>query len=148
MKKIVIVALCIAIAAASFGCANRAQSGAGVGALSGALIGSLVSGNKLVGAGIGAGIGLALGYIIGNEWEKYDQQRLNRTLETNRTGQTSTWRNPDTGAYYEATPTRTYTTDERVYRDVKLKAEVDGQEEVVYAKAYRQPDGSWRLVQD
>ena len=141
---LLIAALLVSVAA---GCANRAQSGAGVGALSGALLGSLVSGNKLVGAGIGAGIGLALGYIIGNEWDKYDQQQLNRTLEYTPSGQATSWRNPDNGASYTATPQPAYSRDNRTYRDVKIKAVVDGNTEYVDATAYRQPDGTWRLVQ-
>ena len=101
----------------------------------------------LGGAGIGAGIGLALGYIIGNEWDKYDQQQLNRTLEYTPSGQATSWRNPDNGASYTATPQPAYSRDNRTYRDVKIKAVVDGNTEYVDATAYRQPDGTWRLVQ-
>lgn len=127
-------------------CSNRAQTGAGGGALAGGLLGALVARDKVVGAAVGAGIGLVLGYIVGNEWDKYDQRQMNQTLETTPTGQTSSWVNPDTGAQYAATPTQTYREDGRIYRDVKLRAEVDGKEEIVNAKAYRKPDGTWQLV--
>lgn len=126
------------------GCANKAQEGAGAGAMGGALIGALASKNKLLGAGIGAGIGLALGYIIGNEWDKNDERQLNHTLETAPSGQTSSWRNPDTGKTYYAVPQAGYQQDGKTYRDVTIRTD-DG--EPVKATAYRQPDGSWRLVQ-
>lgn len=144
MKK---TTLTIAMLVFLTACANKAQQGASTGALLGATVGALTAGNKIQGAAIGAGIGLLLGYVIGNEWDKYDDQRLTSSLETAPSGHTSTWRNPDTGTYYEATPKPAYYEDNRVYRDVQLKAVVDGKEEVVNAKAYRNPDGSWTLVQ-
>ena len=131
----------------SAGCANKAQTGAGTGALAGGLIGSLVSGNKLAGAAIGAAIGAGLGYVVGNEWDKYDQKQLNRTMETNRSGQASAWTNPDTGARYTATPQPAYSNDGHVYRDVQIQSTIDGKSETVHAKAYRGSDGEWHLVQ-
>ncbi|MGE4291697.1 MAG: glycine zipper domain-containing protein [Desulfovibrio sp.] len=144
MKKMVLVVTMLVFLA---GCATKAQQGASTGALLGATVGALTAGNKVQGAAIGAGLGLLLGYVIGNEWDKYDEQRLNTTLETAPSGQTSSWRNPDTGSYYEATPKPAYYEDNRVYRDVELKGVVEGKDEVVHAKAYRNPDGSWTLVQ-
>lgn len=147
MKRMIVIVLIVFMLAGAVSCANKAQSGAGMGALAGGLVGSLVAGNKLTGAVIGAGIGLALGYIIGNEWDKYDQQQMNRTLEHSPSGQTTSWVNPDSGAKYQATPQPAYTQDGKVYRDVQLKGVVDGKDETVNAKAYRNPDGTWQLVQ-
>ena len=145
MRKAVSVMLVfVLITASAAGCANKAQEGAGAGAMGGALIGALASKNKLLGAGIGAGIGLALGYIIGNEWDKNDERQLNRTQESTPSGQASTWRNPDSGKTYTAVPQAGYQQDGRTYRDVTIRTE-DG--EPVKATAYRQPDGTWRLVQ-
>lgn len=136
----------IVVALLATGC-NKAQQGAGMGALAGATVGALTAGNKVTGAVIGAGIGLALGYIIGNEWDKYDQRQLSQTMENTPSGQTATWKNPDNGNYYEATPQPAYQQNDRVYRNVKLNAEIDGKQETVNAKAYRNPDGTWTLVQ-
>ncbi len=147
MKRMFAIILVVFLLAGTVSCADKAQSGAGMGALAGGLVGSLVSGNKLTGALIGAGIGLALGYIIGNEWDKYDQQQMNRTLEHTPSGQSASWVNPDSGARYQATPQPAYTQDGKVYRDVQLHGVVDGKEETVNAKAYRNPDGTWQLVQ-
>ena len=145
MKRIVPLILIAALLLP--GCANRAQSGATGGALAGATIGALTAGNKVQGAAIGALAGLVLGYVIGNEWDKYDQQHVSNVLETSPSGQTTSWHNPDTNNYYEATPQPAYEKQGKLYRDVKLHGVVDGREETIKAKAYRNPDGTWTLVQ-
>lgn len=129
------------------GCADKAQSGAGLGALTGAAVGALTSKNKVSGAAIGAGIGLLLGYMVGNELDKNDREQIGKVLETQPSGKPMAWKNPDTGAQYEATPSPAYVQNDKVYRDIYIKANVEGQEKDVKAKAYRQPDGQWVLVQ-
>lgn len=134
------------------GCAGsggKAQTGAAIGALGGAAVGGQLGPkeDRRKSALIGAGIGAVLGYMIGNEWEKYDQERLNHTLETSQSGRSTAWVNPDTGHRYTATPAPAYHRDGRVYRDVEIDGYVDGRRETVHAKAYRNPDGSWQLVQ-
>ncbi len=139
------------LAAFLSGCANqgKAEQGAIIGGLGGAAVGGQLGpdDDRRKSALIGAGIGAVLGYMIGNEWEKYDQRRLNRTLETSPSGQTTEWENPDTGNQYMATPEPAYRRDGRVYRDVEIDAHVDGRRETVHAKAYRDSDGTWQLVQ-
>ncbi|MDP2849074.1 MAG: glycine zipper domain-containing protein [Humidesulfovibrio sp.] len=129
------------------GCADKAQTGAGLGALTGATVGALTSKNKVSGAAIGAGIGLLLGYMIGNEMDKHDKEQVNKVLETQPSGKPMAWKNPDSGNQYEATPSPAYVQNDKVYRDIYIKANVDGQEKDVKAKAYRNPDGTWVLVQ-
>jgi YD repeat-containing protein len=147
MKKIISLCLVASLLLIT-ACANKAQQGAGVGALSGALAGSLLSRNKALGAGIGAGVGLLLGYVVGNELDKRDQQQINQTLEYTPSGQTNQWTNPDNGVRYSATPAPAYEQDNRVYRDVTIKATTpDGEVDEVKAQAYREPDGTWRLKQ-
>ncbi len=150
--------LCAASAAAVLllvvvlsGCSGmgKAEQGAVIGGLGGAAVGGQLGPDDSRGenALIGAGIGAVLGYMIGNEWEKYDQRRLNRTLETAPSGRTTEWVNPDTGNRYRATPEPAYQREGRVYRDVEIDGYVDGRRETVHAKAYRSPDGTWQLVQ-
>lgn len=130
-------------------CANKAQQGAVLGTATGAAIGGLVAGDKVEGAAIGAGVGLLAGYIVGNEMEKADRAQLSHTLENTPSGYASQWVNPDTRTRYEAIPEppRQYN-DGRVERDVTINTRMaDGSTQTVYAKAYRQPDGSWQLVQ-
>lgn len=136
------------------GCAasNRAQSAAVLGTLTGATIGALTFKNKNSGAAIGGGVGLLAGYLIGNEMDKmdgYDQSQVVDTLENVPSGQSRTWVNPDTRRHYEAVPEPPrHDHRGRVVRDVTLRAQMaDGSQQTVYAKAYRQPDGSWQLVQ-
>jgi surface antigen len=135
------------LASGVYGCADKAQSGAGLGALTGAAVGALTAKNKVSGAAIGAGIGALLGYAIGNEMDKYDRQQINTALETHRSGKPMSWTNPDSGAHYEATPGTPYSANDKIYRDIYIKANVNGEEKDVKAKAYRNEDGTWALVQ-
>ncbi|WP_338668481.1 glycine zipper domain-containing protein [Pseudodesulfovibrio methanolicus] len=147
MKTAVSLVLMLSLLA---GCqTTQAQNGAGIGTLAGATLGALTFKNKVSGAAIGAGVGMLAGYIVGNEMEKADRARLSNTLETTPSGYSTEWVNPDTRTRYEAIPEppREYN-DGRVERDVTIKARMaDGSHQTVYAKAYRQPDGSWQLVQ-
>ena len=129
------------------GCADKAQTGAGVGTLAGATIGALTTKNKMTGAALGAGIGALIGYAIGNEMDKTDRAQIGRALEDHPSGKPMSWRNPDTGVSYEATPGTPYSQNDKIYRDVTIKANVDGQEKDMKAKAYRNADGTWVLVQ-
>lgn len=129
------------------GCADKAQTGAGVGTLAGATIGALTAKNKVAGAAIGAGIGALIGYAIGNEMDKYDRAQIGKALEDHPSGKPMAWKNPDTGVQYEATPGTPYSQNDKIYRDVTIKANVDGQEKDMRAKAYRNADGTWVLVQ-
>lgn len=130
------------------GCANKAQTGAGLGALAGATIGALTFNNKVSGAAIGAGTGLLLGYIAGNELDKEDRAQLSRTLEHTPSGTSREWRNPDTDMRYTAVPRPARRDHGRIERDVALTATFpDGKTDTVHATAYRAPDGTWRLVQ-
>ncbi|NDV24061.1 RT0821/Lpp0805 family surface protein [Desulfovibrio sp. JC022] len=141
MKKLVsLLIVCILFVAS--GCANKAQSGAGIGALAGATIGALTFKNKASGAAIGAGIGALMGYVVGNEWDKKDEQQVSKTLENNHSGETSSWTNPDTGKSYSATPSPAYVNQGNVCRDVTITE--DGGEKIM-AKACRGEDGVWRL---
>lgn len=143
MKKLVPVLIACFLFVAS-GCANKAQSGAGIGALAGATIGALTFKNKASGAAIGAGIGALMGYVVGNEWDKYDEKQVSQTLENNPSGQASTWTNPDTGKSYSAVPAPAYMHQNKVCRDVVITE--DGGEKIM-AKACRGEDGVWRLKQ-
>jgi len=128
---------------------TTAQNSAALGTLAGATLGALTFKNKISGAAIGGGAGMLVGYIIGNEMNKYDQTQVSNALETTPSGYSSTWTNPDTRTQYEAIPEppREYRNG-RIERDVTLRARMpNGEHETVYAKAYRQPDGSWQLVQ-
>ncbi|QJB55053.1 glycine zipper domain-containing protein [Pseudodesulfovibrio sp. zrk46] len=146
MKKLTAIALLCFFLVAGFGCAaNKAQQGATVGGLAGATIGALTFKDKLLGAAVGAGVGVLMGYIVGNEWDKSDEKKLQHAMENNKSGQASSWTNPDTGESYSATPSHPYMAENKVYRDVVIKDEKDGQS--VMAKAWRDDKGVWHLKQ-
>jgi len=147
MKNVIAIVLLLTLMTACK--TTTAQNSAMLGTLAGATVGALTFKNKASGAAIGAGAGMLVGYIVGNEMDKYDEQQISNTLETTPSGQATTWTNPDTRTQYQAIPQppRQFN-DGRVEREVTLRAQMaNGEYETVYAKAYRQPDGSWQLVQ-
>jgi surface antigen len=124
-----------------------------VGAALGGLVGSQIgggTGNKIA---IGAGV-LAGGYF-GNKVSKSlscaDQEKHYSTtqsaLESQKSGETSTWINPDTGHKGEVTPTRTYQSTKGIpCREFTQTIYVEGEHEKVEGKACRTPDGNWEVV--
>lgn len=150
MKNILAIALLLTLMLPMTACkTTTAQNSAMLGTLAGATVGALTFKNKASGAAIGAGAGMLVGYIVGNEMDKYDEQQISNALETTPSGRAATWVNPDTRTHYEAIPEPPRQRhDGRIVRDVTLRAQMpNGQYETVYAKAYRQPDGTWQLVQ-
>lgn len=150
MRRIFIAVLFVFVL--SIGCANmnKAQQGAGLGALSGALVGH-IAGEDAEAALIGAGIGGTLGYMVGNEMDKYDRRQINKTLESTPDKRSTNWENPNTGNRYKATPLETNTSGSRPTREIKIKADTDGDgrfDETTYADARRKPNGKWKIVSD
>lgn len=89
--------------------------------------------------------GAAIGGSIGQSMDDTDRLRTGQTLETVRTGVSSSWRNPDTGYEYQVTPTRTYASGLEPCREYSVKALIGGREQEVIGTACRQADGSWRV---
>ncbi len=132
------------------GCANygqKEQAGMVIGGALGGLLGSQVDrrhhGST---AAIIAGtlVGAAIGGSIGKTMDDVDRMRMAQTLETVRTGVSSSWRNPDTGNQYAVTPVRTYESSSGPCREYTIDAIIGGRREKVYGTACRQPDGSWK----
>jgi surface antigen len=149
----------VLLAFVATGCASTAQSvadnpktatGAALGAAGGGLIGAAAGGGA---AGIVGGVllGGLLGGAIGNALDQRDKQMAYQTqqtaLESSRTNQTSTWRNPDTGHSGSYTPVKTYENASGQYcREYQEKVVIDGKTSSAYGTACRQPDGSWKIV--
>jgi surface antigen len=154
-KTLALLAILTLLAA---GCGG-VQAGAGSGQINqigGGLLGGIAGG--IAGAQIGAGsgqvaaiiggtiLGAALGTYIGGYMDRMDQQQVNRTLETQPTGQTSQWKNPDTGHRFEVTPVNTFQTPSGQYcREFVTQVEVGGKLEQAFGTACRMPDGSWKV---
>ena len=148
IKPVSIMGLLVICTLVLLGCSTKAQTGAGVGALGGGLAGSLIGSSKHRerNALIGALIGGVIGYAVGNEMDKYDRMRLNDTLETGRSYQTTSWINPDTGNQYEVTPRpATSNASGQPCREAEIRGIVNGRPETMVTTACRRSDGRWQM---
>ena len=130
------------------------------GTAGGAIIGQII-GHNTEATLIGAAIGTMLGYIVGNEMDKFDRQRLNYTLEQGISNQVSSWINPDSGNQYWVTPKHAYskplprkqgrrqnhhyTQRTQICRQAEIIAIIDGKRERTYTTACRDANGDWQL---
>ncbi len=143
------------------GCASRAQTGAVIGGTVGAMAGSTwgpghgrghmgwgrpSGGGGLTTIVIGAAIGGMIGAIIGREMDEQDRLRTAQVLEYNRTGEASTWVNPDKETAYTVVPTRTYDAAQGPCREFSTQANIGGKTQEIYGTACRQADGSWKVI--
>jgi surface antigen len=119
------------------------------GAAAGGLIGAAAGGGT---TGIIGGVllGGLLGGAVGNALDQRDKElalkQAQLSLESSKTGQTSTWQNPDSGNSGTFTPTRTYQTDTGQYcREYQQEITVGGEKHASYGTACRQPDGTWKI---
>ena len=123
--------------------------GGGLGALAGSQIGS--GRGQLAAVAIGTLGGAFLGREIGTSLDRADRLFMERsarsTLERNPTGQTSAWRNPDSGHTGTFTPTRTFqTASGQPCREYQQTVTIGGSTEQAFGTSCRQADGSWRIV--
>jgi surface antigen len=127
----------------------KAILGSVLGAAAGAGIAAAAGGGA--GAIVGAGIGGALlGGFIGNRLDARDKRMASeaaqRAFEQNRAGQSTAWKNPDSGNSGTVTPTRTYQLATGQYcREYNQAIMIGGQQHQAYGTACRQPDGSWQI---
>jgi surface antigen len=152
MKKEMLVTMLVMLLALT-SCAqenfSKGAQGAGMGAIGGAILGQAIGGTHQ-GTLIGAAIGGTLGYIIGNEMDKQDRERLNNAYETGASGQVTSWQNPDNGNAYQVVPQPAYTQPaypNRPCRQAEVIATIDGKTERTYTTACRNTYGQWELQQ-
>ena len=147
MKTTHIMALLSAFLLSSCLANNGGQMGATGGAAVGAVAGQAI-GRDTQSTLLGAAIGGVLGYIVGNEMDKYDQQRLSQVYETAPSGQVTTWQNPDHGHQYQVTPQPAYRgPGNRTCRRAEIVAVINGRTERAYSTACRDINGNWQLQQ-
>ena len=128
---------------------TRAQQGEIVGGVLGGVLGSQVGDGSGQTAAIiiGTMAGSMIGRHIGQTMDDVDRMKTAETLNSNRTGQSTTWTNPDTGEQYTVTPTRTFEESGGPCREFALDATVSGEpDETVNGTACLQADGSWQIV--
>lgn len=145
MARIVVAVAVLALAACESP-PTKQQTGAVAGAVVGGVVGSTIGGGtgRTVAIIAGTVAGAVIGGKIGAKMDEADKLKAAQALETTPTGKNSTWKNPDTGAQYSMTPTRTYEAGGTPCRDFSVNATVDGKAEQVTGTACRQPDGSWK----
>jgi surface antigen len=119
------------------------------GAAVGAGIAALAHGNPaaIVASAVGGAlIGGYIGHRLDNKDKEMAAQAASRAFENNRTGQTSSWSNPDSGNSGTVTPTKTYQAAGGQYcREYQQTITVGGEKHQAYGTACRQPDGSWQI---
>lgn len=154
IKKIAVVASILAMTA----CTNESGeiSKQGMLGVGGAVAGGVIGHNVGKGSGnvaatiAGTVIGGLAGSEMGKSLDKADAAYLRKTqqqaFESNRSGTTSSWKNPDSGASGSITPTRTYESNGRHCREYNQTVNIGGKTERAHGTACRTPDGSWQIV--
>lgn len=152
MRKIIMGSICVLLSLSLVGCDSMTKQDVGV--VTGGALGALVG--SRFGSGSGQAIAIAAGAVaggliggaIGKSMDKADQAQLNNALEYSKSGKATQWRNPDSGNIYRVKPTKTYYSQEgkRYCREYQTEATINGEQQKMYGKACRQPDGSWKAV--
>jgi surface antigen len=132
---------------------NKTTGGTLVGAGLGGLLGSQFGGGAgkgaatLLGVLAGGFIGSQVGRSLDEADVKYARMSTQSALDTTPSGQTVSWKNPDSGNYGTITPRPAYQTNGTYCREFQQTITVGGQTQDAYGTACRQPDGSWKIVQ-
>ena len=127
---------------------THAQQGEVIGGVVGGVLGSQVGegSGKTAAIIIGTLAGSMIGRHIGESMDETDRMKTANSLNNARTGQPTTWVNPDTGYEYTVTPTRTYEDAGGPCREFQLDATVgDEPNQEVHGTACLQSDGSWLI---
>ena len=127
---------------------NRDLMGGLLGGAAGGLLGAQFGSGKGQLAAVAAGtlLGFLAGNRIGSSMDAADQTCMTQSLEHAEDGQNIVWDNPDSGARYQITPTRTIEVAENRYcREYTSTATIGGKTETTYGRACRQPDGAWEI---
>lgn len=154
LKKLAVAGMLTAsLAACDQNAGTKQNFGTLLGAVGGGLAGSQIGGGRgtLVAVGVGTLLGALVGGEVGKSLDNADravmQQTTTRTLETVPSGQTSSWRNPDSGNYGTVTPQPAYQTSSgQQCREFTQTVTVGGKTQEAYGTACRQPDGTWKIV--
>jgi surface antigen len=127
---------------------THGQQGQVIGGVLGGVLGSQVGDGSGQTAAIiiGTIAGSMIGRHIGETMDETDRMATSRALTDARTGESTTWTNPDTGYRYSVTPTNTFTQTSGPCREFRLDATIDHQPgQDLYGTACLQPDGSWLI---
>ncbi len=156
-KKSIAVTMLVSVLALG-GCAENAgrkeTGGALVGAALGGLLGSQFGsgGGQLAATAFGTLAGAAVGGSIGRSMDDVDRMKMRqaeRVAYTAPMNETIVWNNPDSGNHGSFTPVRDGRSDSGAYcREFQSEIIVGGKKEEGFGTACRQPDGSWKIVEN
>jgi surface antigen len=127
---------------------NRDVIGAVIGGVAGGVIGSQIGkGSDRTVATIGGALaGVLIGGVIGRSMDRADHACVAQTLEQAPAQHAVAWSNPG-GGHYRVVPLEGYEDgEERICRDYRTTATIEGRQQQLYGTACRQPDGSWQRV--
>jgi surface antigen len=151
MSRKVVVAAVLAVFAAA-GCESQ-PSREDIGMATGAVLGGVLGHQVGKGAGQtvatigGAALGGFVGSRVARNMKRADHENASHALEKSGDGESTAWRNNETGLRYSVTPTRTYRGDSGgLCRDFTSVTQIDGRDEVVHGTACKQPDGTWKAL--
>ncbi len=108
----------------------------------GGLPASPPTGSTLTGTFVGAG----LGSVAARAMDASDRRIAATALDILPDGDSSAWRNRETGDSFVFTPTRSFERRGVRCRDFRLVVAVGGRTDGIGASACRQPDGTWRIT--
>jgi surface antigen len=125
---------------------SHAQQGEVIGGVLGGVLGAQIGEGRGRTAAIIVGTiaGTMIGRQIGDNMDVTDRMQTAMVLNDARTGEGTTWVNPDNGNRYTVTPTQTFEQSDGPCREFRLDARVGDQaDQEVYGTACLQADGSW-----
>jgi surface antigen len=124
---------------------SKRDAGTGIGAALGAAIGYAVDDGGIGGVLVGAAVGGIAGRMIGGHMEDSDRQKMAQALDETQAGETTRWKNEETGNEFAVTPTSAaYDQQEDRCRDFEQEVFIDGKREVIQASACRKTeDDPW-----
>ena len=130
---------------------GKEVTGTIVGGVLGGAVGAATAGRgpgRTAGVIVGTLLGSLFGHEIGKSLDEADELRTAHVLEKNKTGQASTWTNPDKESEITVMPSRTYQSPSGEYcREYQTDVIVGGEKQKAFGTACRQADGQWKIVQ-
>ncbi len=146
------IVLILALVACEAG-REKEQLGALVGAGAGALAGSQIGGGRgqLAAIAVGTLLGAWAGSQIGRQLDERDRLLASQAVQQAHAapvGETIAWNNPDSGHSGTVTTVRdgTQAATGAYCREYQQTITVGGRTEEAYGTACRQPDGTWKVV--
>jgi surface antigen len=123
-------------------CNNAAITGTVIGGVAGGLIGSQFGHGRHRGFPIVGGT--LIGALIGNQIGQANETCAAQALEYAAPNTQVVWQS--NGAQYMVDPVKTYQENGQTCREYQTKVIIGGQQQDAYGTACRQPDGSWKPV--